>query len=74
MKKQASDNNQTLSYSQAIEQLEKIVEQLQNPDCDIDLLRDYTKQAITLLQFCKERLNETDEEVKKLFHELGAES
>ncbi|MBR6756938.1 MAG: exodeoxyribonuclease VII small subunit [Bacteroidaceae bacterium] len=74
MKKQASDNNQTLSYSQAIEQLEKIVEQLQNPDCDIDLLRDYTKQAITLLQFCKERLNETDEEVKKLLHELGAES
>lgn len=74
MKKQASDNNQTLSYSQAIEQLEKIVEQLQNPDCDIDLLRDYTKQAITLLQFCKERLNETDEEVKKLLHELGTES
>ncbi len=74
MKTQTSDNNQPLTYSRAIEQLEQIVQQLQNPDCNIDLLRDYTKQAITLLQFCKERLNETDEEVKKLLHELGAES
>ena len=73
MKNQTPENNQPLTYSQAIEQLETIVEQLQNPNCDIDLLRDYTKQAIALLQFCKVRLNETDEEVKKLLNELSRE-
>ena len=73
MKNQATENKQPLTYSQAIEQLEQIVEQLQNPNCDIDQLRNHTKQAIVLLQFCKVRLNETDEEVKKLLHELSQE-
>lgn len=64
---------QELTYTQAMQQLEDIVARMQAPDCDIDLLRDYTKQALSLLQFCKRRLTQTDDELKKLLDELGEE-
>ena len=62
-----------LTYTQAMKQLEEITAHLQEPNCDIDLLRDYTKQALTLLKFCKARLTQTDEELKKLLAELDDE-
>lgn len=62
-----------LTYTQAMKQLEEITAHLQDPNCDIDLLRDYTKQALTLLKFCKTRLTQTDEELKKLLAELDDE-
>lgn len=62
-----------LTYTQAMKQLEEITAHLQDPNCDIDLLRDYTKQALSLLKFCKARLTQTDEELKKLLAELDDE-
>ena len=62
-----------LTYTQAMKQPEEITAHLQDPNCDIDLLRDYTKQALTLLKFCKARLTQTDEELKKLLAELDDE-
>ena len=64
---------QELTYTQAMQKLEEITARLQDPNCDIDLLRDYTKQALELLKFCKNRLTQTDEEVKKLLAELNVE-
>lgn len=69
----APETTQELTYTQAIQQLEEIVANLQNPECDIDLLRDYTQKAISLLQFCKTRLTQTDEELTKLLEELEKE-
>lgn len=73
MSKKATDATQELTYTQAMKQLEEITAHLQDPNCDIDLLRDYTKQALTLLKFCKARLTQTDEELKKLLAELENE-
>ena len=53
MSKKATEATQELTYTQAMKQLEEITTRLQDPNCDIDLLRDYTKQALTLLKFCK---------------------
>lgn len=72
MSKKTSDTQQ-LTYTQAMQQLKEIVTRLQEPDCEIDMLRDYTKQALELLKFCKARLTETDEELKRLLEELGKE-
>ncbi len=64
-------NTQDLTYSQAIKKLEELVALLQDPNCEIDHLREYTKQALALLKFCKTRLTETDEEVRKMLEELN---
>lgn len=69
----APENTQEPTYTQAMQQLEEIVANLQNPECDIDLLRDYTQKALGLLQFCKTRLTQTDEELSKLLEELEKE-
>lgn len=65
----AKQTTPKLTYTQAMQQLEEIVAHMQDPNCDIDLLRDYTRQALSLLKFCKTSLTQTDEELKKLLAE-----
>ncbi|MFL1684522.1 exodeoxyribonuclease VII small subunit [Coprobacter secundus] len=59
------------TYAEAIAELEAIVSKLQNNECEIDELKNYTTRSLTLLRFCKEKLFETDKEVKKILEELG---
>lgn len=59
------------TYAEAIAELEKIVSKLQNNECEIDELKNYTTRSLALLRFCKDKLFETDEEVKKILEELG---
>lgn len=59
------------TYAEAIAELEAIVSKLQNKECEIDELKNYTTRSLTLLRFCKEKLFETDKEVKKILEELG---
>lgn len=58
------------TYSEAIKELEAIVRKMQSDDCDIDNLARYTARSLQLLKFCKERLQLTDAELKKLLAEL----
>lgn len=59
-----------LSYSEALAELEGILQKMQSPDCDIDSLSALTTRALALLKHCKQRLTKTDEEVKKCLAEL----
>ncbi len=67
----SSDN---LSYTQAIAELEQLVARLQNPQCEIDKLREYTARALQLIQYCKTKLSETDNDLKKLLEELSQDN
>lgn len=60
-----------MKYTEAIAELEEILRKMQQPDCDIDLLSEYTSRALTLLKECKERLTKTDEEVRRSLEELA---
>lgn len=59
------------SYSEAMAELEKIVEKIQRDDCRIDDLRTYVKRSVELLNYCKKELFQTDEELKHLLEDLG---
>ncbi len=59
------------SYSDAIAELEKIVEKIQRDDCRIDDMRNYVKRSVELLNYCKKELFQTDEELKRLLEDLG---
>lgn len=59
------------TYKEAVEELDRIVHSMQSPDCDIDKLSAYTTRALTLLKFCKEKLINTEQEVKKTLEEFS---
>lgn len=58
------------TYAGAIAELEAIVRKMQSDDCDIDRLAAYTARSLALLSLCKQRLQHTDEELKKLLASL----
>ncbi|MBD5190911.1 MAG: exodeoxyribonuclease VII small subunit [Bacteroidales bacterium] len=63
-----------LTYTAAIAELESIVAKMQSEECDIDRLSEYTRRALELLTFCRERLTKTDEEVKACLDSLRPQS
>lgn len=67
-------DNETLTYTKALQELEAIVGHMQAPDCDIDRLSEYTAQALRLLKFCKTKLTKTDEEIRRCLEELNADT
>lgn len=60
-----------MRYTEAVTELERIVAQMQAPDCDIDKLAEYTKRALALLTHCKQKLRTTEEEVKAALEALA---
>ncbi len=58
------------TYSEAVEELEKIVAILQSDNCKIDELKSYAQKSVELIKFCKSHLTQTDEEVKKLLENI----
>lgn len=55
-----------MKYEEALKQLEQIVGQLENGELGIEELTVKLKKAKELLQSCKEKLTQTDEDVKKI--------
>ncbi|MBK8425259.1 MAG: exodeoxyribonuclease VII small subunit [Lewinellaceae bacterium] len=62
MKKQ----EEILSYESAQQELQQIVQDLQSEAVRIDELGEKIARANALIQFCRERLRTTEEEVAKL--------
>lgn len=62
-----------MSYSDAVARLERIVADMQSPDCDIDRLAKYTSTALQLLKHCKTKPHNTDEAVQKALQALAAD-
>ncbi|MCH5174620.1 MAG: exodeoxyribonuclease VII small subunit [Prevotellaceae bacterium] len=54
-----------MTYEKAVKQLEQIVAKIENGEMDIDSLAKNLKTAKSLVEYCKNKLTETEEEVKK---------
>lgn len=68
MKKQSEE---ILTYESAQAELQQIVQYLQSETVRIDELSDKIARANALIQFCRERLRLTEEEVAKLNNHAG---
>ena len=62
-----------MTYTQAVNELEELVKKMQDPECSIDNLSQYTKRSKELLEFCRKRLTATDEELKRILGDIQAE-
>ncbi|MBW6497128.1 MAG: exodeoxyribonuclease VII small subunit [Bacteroidales bacterium] len=59
------------TYSEAIEELEAIVNEIENEDISVDVLSEKVKRASILIGICRNALHTTEEEVKKILEELN---
>lgn len=58
------------SYSQAVEELEEILRRLEeNEEVDMDSISEQVKRASELLQFCKKKLHQLDEDLQGMLEE-----
>ena len=59
-----------LSYNDAIEEIESIINKIENQELNIDDLSANVKRVAELLNFCKMKLKNTEEEVQKILKEF----
>lgn len=59
-----------LTYTEAVSELETILQMMQGDKCDIDRLTDYTRRATELLTECRSRLTTTDEQLRSILSQL----
>jgi len=60
------------SYNESMQEVEQILASLEKNNPDIDEMGRQVKRAVELLQACKQKLYETDEEIKQVFEQLKA--
>lgn len=55
-----------ITYSEAIKEIEKIVDQIENDQHGIDELTEKVKTVTALVSFCKEKLRQTEEDLNNI--------
>jgi exodeoxyribonuclease VII small subunit len=60
-----------LPYTEALQELESIVQQIENEEVSVDILSEKVKRAALLIKSCKETLKTTEEEVALILKELN---
>lgn len=59
-----------LSYSEAYEELKRIIRELEQGDISVDELSEKVSRAALLIELCKTKLTETEEEVKRVIDSM----
>jgi exodeoxyribonuclease VII small subunit len=59
-------------YSDAIVEIEEILEQMENDEMDVDDLSEKVKRVSFLIRTCREKLTQTEEEVEKILKEMDS--
>ena len=64
------EENTEMTYTQAVTELEEIVQKMQDPQCSIDNLSAYTKRSKELLDICRKKLTAADEQLKQILADM----
>lgn len=59
------------NYSEAFEELQQIVSEIEEGTITIDELSEKVKRAALLIKICKTKLTTTEEDVNQILKELG---
>ncbi len=62
---------ENLSFEQALENLEKIVQELESGSTELERAIDKYTEAMKLVKFCSDKLNTATEKVNKILKENG---
>lgn len=59
-----------ISYNEAMTEIEAILEKIENEELDVDDLAEKVKRVAVLLKMCKDKLQQTNEQVEKVLKEM----
>jgi exodeoxyribonuclease VII small subunit len=59
-------SKKNLTYEEALKRLHEIVEQLEQKEVKIDALSETVTEAKSLVDFCREKLERTEADIKKI--------
>ena len=59
-----------ISYNDAISEIEEILDNIENEELDVDELAEKVKRVAVLLKLCKEKLQNTNEQVEQILKEM----
>ncbi|MCK9481435.1 MAG: exodeoxyribonuclease VII small subunit [Bacteroidia bacterium] len=62
-----------ITYTQAFEELQNIVAEIEKGSISVDELSNKVKRATHLIKICKTKLSSTEEDVNKILKELDAD-
>lgn len=63
-----------INYTQAFEELQTIVEEIEQGEISVDELSEKVKRAALLIKICKTKLSSTEEDVRQILKELNSNS
>lgn len=62
--------SQDINYTDAFEELQRIVSEIEQGEISVDELSEKVKRAAFLIKICKSKLSTTEEDVNKILKEL----
>lgn len=66
-------SNESITYAKAIRELDEIVNAIDAETVDVDHLAEKVKRAAYLINACKTKLKQTEDEVKKVLEDIDVE-
>lgn len=64
------NTKKTISYSEAMTEVEEILEKIENEELDVDELAEKVQRVSVLLKICKDKLTKTNEQVEQILKEM----
>jgi exodeoxyribonuclease VII small subunit len=64
---------ENINYTQAFEELQEIVQEIEEGEISVDQLSLKVKRAAHLIKICKQKLTATEEDVNEILKELEGE-
>jgi exodeoxyribonuclease VII small subunit len=62
--------NDATNYTEAYEELQRIVSEIENGEISVDELSEKVKRATQLIRICKLKLTTTEEDINKILRDL----
>ena len=62
--------SESISYTEAFEELQSIVAEMEQGDISVDELSQKVKRAALLISICRQKLSSTEEDVGRILKEL----
>lgn len=63
--------NENLSYREAVDRMETLLAEMEQPDADVETLAEKVKEVSRLLAFCRGKLLKSEEEIEKMLPKEG---
>jgi exodeoxyribonuclease VII small subunit len=63
----------SVDYAKSMQKLEEIIEKIEGEEIDIDELSEKVSEAVVLIKACKEKIEKSELEIKKIVDGLKAE-